>query len=324
MRARARTFTACVKRHLAQGAASAVELADCIPTDARGAVAKAAERLRRRVSRACRGIDGSTAFPGGCADAIDVAGCLTTRTACRACRLAATSTALDVDCDLVDDGADDDSCRFPVALSGDAVPFIGGPNGRIAGATISIVEQPGRQIVTSTDGAFLFEGLEEGSEVTLELAHPDYHPIQTGTIRLGASGATRVTFQAVTYPIYNALAQLLQVVPDDASRCQMVTTVTRVGKSIYDPGAHGEAGATVTVVPSLPAEHGPIYFNSSVLPDRSLTETSDDGGVLFIQGPPGEFVWTAHKPGVLISRIKMKCRVGFLVNASPPWGLQAH
>jgi hypothetical protein len=46
--------------------------------------------------------------------------------------------------------------------------------------------------------------------------------------------------------------------------------------------------------------------------------------VLFIQVPPGEYVWTAHKPGVLISRVKMKCRVGFLVNASPPWGLQAH
>ena len=31
-----------------------------------------------------------------------------------------------------------------------------------------------------------------------------------------------------------------------------------------------------------------------------------------------------HKPGTMISRIKSKCRVGFLVNASPPWGLQTH
>jgi hypothetical protein len=103
-----------------------------------------------------------------------------------------------------------------------------------------------------------------------------------------------------------------------------VTTVTRVGKSIYDPGAHGEAGATVTLDPPLPAEHGPIYFNAQVLPDRTLTETSEDGGVLFIQVPPGEYVWTASKPDALLSRVKSKCRVGFLVNASPPWGLQTH
>ena len=90
------------------------------------------------------------------------------------------------------------------------------------------------------------------------------------------------------------------------------------------PGAHGEAGAVVTLNPPLPAEHGPIYFNAQVLPDRTLTETSEDGGVLFIQVPPGEYVWTATRPDTLFSRIKSKCRVGFLVNASPPWGLQTH
>jgi len=66
------------------------------------------------------------------------------------------------------------------------------------------------------------------------------------------------------------------------------------------------------------------YFDSSVLPDRSRVETSDDGGVLFLQVPPGEYVWTAHKAGAVFSRIKMKCRVGILVNASPPKGLQRH
>jgi hypothetical protein len=61
-----------------------------------------------------------------------------------------------------------------------------------------------------------------------------------------------------------------------------------------------------------------------VLPDRSLTQTSDDGGVLFIQVPPGDYVWTAHKAGAVFSRIRMKCRAGYLVNASPPKGLQRH
>jgi hypothetical protein len=243
---------------------------------------------------------------------------------CRACRIANASNGLDIDCDLVDDGAVDDSCTFLVTLSGDAIPFDRSPDGRIEGADVSLLEHPERHVTTGADGHFVFDGLEEGSEATVVMSHPDYHAIQTGTTKLGAKGVDRVTFQAVTYDIWNALGALLQVVPDDANRCQMVTTVTRVGKSIYTPGAHGEDAVTVTLDPPLPAEHGPIYFNSSVLPDRSLVQTSDDGGVLFIQVPPGDYTWTAHKTGALFSRVKMKCRAGHLVNASPPKGLQRH
>jgi hypothetical protein len=208
-----------------------------------------------------------------------------------------------------------------VSVSGDAIPFIHVPDGRIPGATVSILEQPDRQVVTGADGHFQFDDLEEGGEVTFVMDHPDFFPIQTGSITLGPDGAERVTFQAVQHAVYDAFANLLGIVPDP-TRCQMVTTVTRKGKSIYDFGAHGEAGATVTLDPPLPPEHGPIYFNSSVLPDRDLTETSDDGGVLFVQVPPGEYTWTAHKEGVAFSQVKMKCRAGLLVNASPPWGLQ--
>jgi len=209
-----------------------------------------------------------------------------------------------------------------VTLRGDVLPFHLVPDGRLAGATISILEHPERQVVTGADGHFEFDDLDEGNEVTLVLSHPDYHPIQNGTMRLGPAGADLVTFQAVITPIYQALAALLQITPDEEGACQMVTTFTRYGKTMYDPGAHGEAGALVQLAPALPAEHGPIYFNSSVLPDRALTESSDDGGVLFVQVPPGEYVWTATKPGVAFSRVKMTCRPGFLVNASPPWGLQ--
>lgn len=227
-------------------------------------------------------------------------------------------------CSLVVSGCGDEEQTIPlVSVSGDAIPFAGGPDGRVEGAAIWILEHPEMRVTTGADGHFAFDDLPVGSEVTLVMDHPDYVPIQTGTILLGAGGAQRVTFQAVTYGIYDALAQLLDVEPDD-TKCQMVTTITRVGKSIYDPGAHGEAGVVVTLDPPLPADHGPIYFNSSVLPDYSLEESSDDGGVLFIQVPPGEYVWTAFKPGVEFSQVKMKCRAGVLVNASPPWGLQAH
>jgi hypothetical protein len=67
-----------------------------------------------------------------------------------------------------------------------------------------------------------------------------------------------------------------------------------------------------------PREHGPIYFGSNVIPDRSLIETTDDGGVVYIQLPPGQYVLTASKPGVEFAQVNVKCRPGVLVNASPP------
>lgn len=208
------------------------------------------------------------------------------------------------------------------SVSGDAIPFNGG-NRRIEGATVHILEIPEKRMVTGGDGHFAFDGIPVGSEVSLVLEHPDYHLIQTGTHVVPPEGLERITFQAVPHDVYAGLAALLGIVPDEEHACQMPTTVTRVGKSLYDPGAHGEAGATVTIEPPLPREHGPIYFNESVLPDPTRTETSEDGGVLYIQVPPGEYVLTAHKPGVEFVQLKMKCRPGVLVNASPPWGLQA-
>lgn len=219
-------------------------------------------------------------------------------------------------------GDDDDGEIATATVSGDAIPFDRGPDGRIEGADVSILEHPEFRMTTGADGHFEFTGVPVGSDVTLVMEHPQYYPIQTGTIELGPEGAERITFQAVTYAIFDAFAAIVEVDPDE-TKCQMVTTVTRVGKSIYDPGAHGEEGAVVTLDPPLPAEHGPVYFNTQVIPDFALDETSDDGGVVFMQVPPGDYVWTATKPGVEFTQVRMKCRAGILVNASPPWGLQA-
>jgi hypothetical protein len=320
-------FGRCVRTALEKGAADGEALAACNASSARGTVIKARKKLVAQARRRCKGTTTSTVLAGVCARSGPAAGaarCLGTRALCRACRMANAMDGLDADCDLIDDGDANRSCTFLVSLSGDAIPFDNGPDGRIEGADVSLLEHPDRHVTTGPDGHFVFDGLEEGSEATLVLGHPDYHAIQTGTIKLGPKGVGRVTFQAVIFDIYDILAALLNVVPDDANLCQMVTTVTRVGKSIYDDGAHGEDAVTVTLDPPLAADHGPIYFNSSVLPDRSLTQTSDDGGVLFIQVPPGDYVWAAHKAGALFSRIRMKCRAGYLVNASPPKGLQRH
>ena len=203
-------------------------------------------------------------------------------------------------------------------VSGHALAFTGGP---VPGGTVRIVQDPSRTTTTAADGAFSFEDLEVGSEVTFELAHDDYVPIQTSTLVVPDGGAERFTFQAVRPDTYALLSAVVDIEPDP-TRCQIATTVTRIGKSIYDEGAHGEAGATVTIEPPLPAEQGPIYFNASVIPDRALTETSDDGGVLFVQVPPGRYVLRAHKPDTTFTEVTIDCEAGILMNASPPWGLQ--
>lgn len=205
-------------------------------------------------------------------------------------------------------------------VSGIAAPFNNAVEGRIEGATVSVLEHPDLSTVTGADGRFSFEGLVAGEEVTLVMEHPDYPLIQTGSHVVPAEGIDDLTFQAPTKAIYDLLAGVVMITPDDAM-CQLVTTITRKGGTILEPGAHGEAGVTVTSEPALPAEHGPVYFNSSVIPDRTLTESSDDGGVLFTNVPPGEYVWSGHKAGAELADVKLKCRAGVLVNASPPRGM---
>ncbi len=207
-------------------------------------------------------------------------------------------------------------------VSGNAFSFIGYYG--IEGGTVTVLEDTSITTTTSgADGAFRVEGLPSEGEVTLVLTANDFYPIQTGTLAFDATGLERVTFQAVYDALFDVLADGLMVTPDPG-RCQIATTVTRVGKSIYDKGAHGEAGATVTIdpVPGDGAE-GPIYFDASVMPDRTLTETSEDGGVLFVNVPPGRYMLRASKPGITFREVIATCRAGLLVNASPPWGLQA-
>ncbi|MCC6872964.1 MAG: carboxypeptidase regulatory-like domain-containing protein [Sandaracinaceae bacterium] len=215
------------------------------------------------------------------------------------------------------------ACSSTTTISGDAFAFNEGVDARVVGGTVRILELPGREATTDATGHFVFEGVPVGSDVTLELAHPEFTPIQTATHTVPAEGLEQLTFQAVRPAVYDLLATILAITPDP-ERCHMVTTATRVGRSLYDPGAHGEAGVTVTVEPPPPVESGPIYFNADVIPDRALTMTSDDGGVVFVNVPPGDYVWTAHKDGVRIREIRMRCRAGLLVNASPPWELQVY
>jgi hypothetical protein len=212
-----------------------------------------------------------------------------------------------------------------VLVSGDAFAFTlpGTPYGRVVDGTVRVLEAPELTTQTDADGHFELTALPPGSAATFVLEHPDFPPTRTRTFTLPAGGPLeRVTFQVPDFELFATIAALLEFEADPAA-CQIVSTVTRVGKSIYDPGAHGEADATVTITPAIPAENGPIYFNDSVIPDRTLTQTSTDGGVLFVNVPPGTYELQAHKDGVEFEAVTIQCEAGVLANASPPYGLQA-
>ena len=207
-----------------------------------------------------------------------------------------------------------------VEVSGNAFAF--GPGGRIADATVSILELPEHSAITDDDGYFSFM-LPAGAAATFVFDKAGAPRIHTKTFTLPDTGVVeRVTFQVPDNATFAALASIVNLDPDP-STCQIASTITRVGKSLYDAGAHGEEGATVTIDPPLPAEHGPVYFNSSVIPQLDLVETSLDGGVLYTNVPPGMYTLHAEKPGVSFEDVVIQCAPDVLVNPSPPYGLQA-
>ncbi|MDF1562849.1 MAG: hypothetical protein P1V51_07385 [Deltaproteobacteria bacterium] len=215
----------------------------------------------------------------------------------------------------------------PVNVSGTAFGFGGG--GRIEGATVGVVEFPDLSTLTDEQGEWGFAGqLRSGDEVTFTLEGEGRPPIQTATFVLGEEGLEQVSFQSPDDFMYELLSDMVSLEPDP-ERCQIASTVTRQGYTLFawSGETHGEPEATVSIEPALPFTSGPIYFDLAsagvIWPDPDLTRTTDDGGVLFLDVPEGEYRLEAHKAGATFREVKIKCRAGWVANAAPPWGLQA-
>jgi hypothetical protein len=217
----------------------------------------------------------------------------------------------------------DDATAITVSGTAFAFALPGSPYGLIDGAEVHVLERPELTTTTQSDGTFVLEGVPGGSEATFVITAEGFPEAQTKSFQMPSDGELpRVTFQVPSNDLYQLLADVLTV-QIDPNRCQIVSTVTRVGKSLYDEGAHGEAGATVSSAPMIPAASGPVYFNDDVIPDPTFTATSTDGGVVWTNVEPGTYELSATKDGVDFESVTMKCRPGVLVNASPPHGLQA-
>jgi hypothetical protein len=76
---------------------------------------------------------------------------------------------------------------------------------------------------------------------------------------------------------------------------------------MYDPRLpHGDPGVHVTLTPLVPAI-GPLYFNENVQPDPTCSSTSVDGGVTWINIPPGEYTAREDSRAFLLSALLPNC-----------------
>ena len=216
-------------------------------------------------------------------------------------------------------------------VSGNAFRFNTGGL-RVEGAYVTMLEQPDWCVRTDVDGFFRFDNVLSNTPVTLQMYHPSYVLTQTGTNVAPPTGIEQLTFQAPPPSVESELALVLGVRLDHM-KCQIAATVTQIGRSLYTQQypTHGVPGATVTISPMPASVDGPIYFQhidndagGSIIPDRTLTATSVDGGVLFLNVTPGDYTLSAQEVGFNFQDVHVRCVAGVLVNPSPPWSIQQY
>lgn len=215
----------------------------------------------------------------------------------------------------------------PLALvSGKVFEFGPAPGGiSLDGATISVVEAPEYTTTVDDDGAFSLE-VPSGAPLTFRVTQEGFHPVDSAAIFVGEEGLEQVGFQVPAYSLVEPLAIAAGVEMAD-DRCQLATTVSSEASPPYGGPGVGEPDAVAHISPALGDDGvGPVYFeyisDALILPDPELTVTTIDGGVLWGNVMPGEYVISAEKDGVTFTSPTIRCRAGALVNAAPPYGIE--
>ena len=212
-----------------------------------------------------------------------------------------------------------------VTISGRAYVFNHAEQG-IAGATIRVRELPKLSATTDEQGDYRLEVPDE-TTVTPYIEPPaGYNQIDLQTFHTRGKSLDNVNFQTPADAEYNGLAFLLEVPlgPDGRpEQCVIVTTASARNvrgvdfETFRERTPHGVAGATARGKPALPAA---IYFNDQVIPDRSRTETSGDGGIVWTEVPAGTYRVITKSPSTRFAGFLATCEAGRIVNANPPWG----
>ena len=137
----------------------------------------------------------------------------------------------------------------------------------------------------------------------------------------------RLDLQAVPLATFQRMSAGLTGTRLSRDACLVVDTVTIT--QVYSMASfaefiplrpHGEPGVHMRLEPDPGVD--PIYFDEGVLPDRSLQATSRDGGVVWLNVPPGVYTVTGEHPDPALEVVprQVECRAGELVNLNPPMG----
>ena len=186
-----------------------------------------------------------------------------------------------------------------VKISGTAYAFFD-IDDRVPGAVVRVEEYPKISDAVAADGSYEIE-VPDDANVTPYIEVPaGYRGIYLQTFHTSGRDLRHVNFQVVPSGIYAALAGLLGVPLDESGQveeCVIVSTFSiheARDATSFDPGfkdvyPHGLPGATGTIDPVQGNTRGPIYFNEAIIPDPAETSSSVDGGVLWVEVPPGYY-----------------------------------
>ncbi|KTD69198.1 MULTISPECIES: carboxypeptidase regulatory-like domain-containing protein [Legionella] len=218
-----------------------------------------------------------------------------------------------------------------VLVSGFARSFISGLP--IADATITVLENNQLKFKTDASGKFGPFAWAVGKPITLVFEKPGsfwtgYKTTQTATVIVPPEGINHenyvknISFQVPSNMAYKLLSFAIGEA-EDPDACQIAATITPPNTTMDDI-PQGVEGVTVSLSPNVKVRT--FYFD--IFPFihktnpfiRTLKSTSLDGGVAFLNVPPGDYIMEARKDNILFSKVIIKARKGMLVNASPPQG----
>jgi hypothetical protein len=212
-----------------------------------------------------------------------------------------------------------------VTISGTAYEF-NNVRTMLAGAIVQVVEEPGLTTTVAEDGTYELD-VPDHATLTPYITAEGYGTIHLQTFTTDGQDLVNVNFQTPTTGVMDLLALVLGIEKNDAGypeQCAVVSTVStkQVRGVSYENfitwGHHGVAGVTASISPEAGKR---TYFNEHVIPDATVTETTNDGGVVWTELPPGEYTLTAQGAGSTWPEVHVTCADGRIVNANPPWGL---
>jgi hypothetical protein len=219
-----------------------------------------------------------------------------------------------------------------VTISGVAYAFFG-IDDHAPGAVVRVDEFPELSAPVAIDGSYSIE-VPDDQNVTLYIDPPaTYVKTYLQTFHTSGEDIEKAHFQMPREWHYNAFSALLEIPRDRDGQledCVIVSTFSiheARDATTFDPGfkdvyPHGLPDSTATISPRRGETKGATFFDFEplILPNPDRTSSSQDGGVLWTEVPPGYYWLEPEHPSERLAPFLAHCENGRVINASPPWG----